>query len=108
MAAPGAEPLPVSHPTLAMARLRLGRTAVLLACSVLPWRQAGEHWPQPADGPGDTERFAGCLDAHLAEIARPRGTGRSCGAMAAEALVRHLDGRGASDHDAYLVRGPLG
>lgn len=163
VATPGAEPLPVSHPTLAMARLRLGRTAVLLACSVLPWRQAGEHWPHPADGTGDTERFAGCLDAHLAEIAGAAGDGSvvwggdfnqplvgpqtgfslSCrdllrdrlaraglvaatahltarpgGAsidhvavppgMAAEALVRHLDGRGASDHDAYLVHGPLG
>ncbi|MGN6244292.1 MAG: endonuclease/exonuclease/phosphatase family protein [Motilibacteraceae bacterium] len=160
--APGAEPLSATHPTLAMARLHLDRTTVLLACSVLPWMQAGEHWPHPADGAEPTRRFAACLDAHLAEIALARGhalvvwggdfnqplvgsqSGFSKGCrqllrdglaavglvaatahlhartgsasidhiavpagMAAEAVVRHLDGSGGSDHDAYLVSCPL-
>jgi hypothetical protein len=58
---------------LCLARLELGGPApssVLVACSVLPWKGAGQYWPRlPA---GQAAEFCHVLDHHVTRIADER------------------------------------
>ncbi|NEM05469.1 hypothetical protein [Geodermatophilus normandii] len=48
-------------------------TTVLVACSVLPWRGAGECWRGLPDG--QLDQFRAVLDHHVARIAAERQAG---------------------------------
>ncbi|WP_448609424.1 endonuclease/exonuclease/phosphatase family protein [Geodermatophilus sp. URMC 60] len=51
---------------LVLARLELGESSVLVACSVLPWRGAGDYWPGLPSGQAAQFRYV--LDQHVARI----------------------------------------
>ncbi len=55
---------------LVLARLALVESSVLVACSVLPWRGAGEYWPGLPSGQAAQFRFV--LDHHAARIEAER------------------------------------
>ncbi|SDC77302.1 Metal-dependent hydrolase, endonuclease/exonuclease/phosphatase family [Geodermatophilus telluris] len=58
---------------LALARVDLDGTSVLVACSVLPWRGAGSYWRGLPDG--QFHQFRSVLDHHVARISAERRTG---------------------------------
>jgi endonuclease/exonuclease/phosphatase family metal-dependent hydrolase len=56
---------------LVLARLQLdGASTVLVACSVLPWKDAGQYWPGLP--PGQVAEFRHVLDHHVARISAER------------------------------------
>jgi hypothetical protein len=60
-------PLRVRHPTLLLAAARHPAANILIACSVLPWRAAGEAWPVDEKA-SYSEQFSECLAGHASEI----------------------------------------
>jgi hypothetical protein len=60
---------------LVMARMALGEPSVLVACSVLPWRGAGDYWPGLPSGQAAQFRYV--LDHHVARIQAERLPGES-------------------------------
>ncbi|WP_157937012.1 endonuclease/exonuclease/phosphatase family protein [Geodermatophilus chilensis] len=55
---------------LVLARLALGESSVLVVCSVLPWRGAGDYWPGLPSGQAAQFRYV--LDHHVARIEAER------------------------------------
>jgi hypothetical protein len=68
-----ADPERPGEESLVLARVDMGSTTVLVACSVLPWRGAGEYWRGLPDG--QLDQFRAVLDHHVARIAAERQGG---------------------------------
>lgn len=60
-------PLRERHPSLQLAACRHPSANILVAASVLPWRDAGADWPLDPDA-SYADRFSRCLEAHASEI----------------------------------------